>query len=352
MKFVEIDRYHRQTILPQIGSEGQARLGRSRVLLVGCGALGGMIAEQLVRAGIGTLRLVDRDLVELTNLQRQVLFDEADVEDQTPKAVAAAEKLKRINSSVVVDPKVMDVHGGNVEEMAGLERSSEPFHLIVDGTDNVDTRYLLNDVSVKHGIPWIYGACVGVEGRCLAMAPPKTACLRCIFPNPPAPAELPSCDTAGVLGPAAALVASLQVTAALRILAGGLLQSAPLIAVNLWESRFRTISTDDAKRADCPTCGLRRFDILNRQTDRRSTHLCGRNAVQVSSTVPASVDLHQFAAKLSRSAKVRETPYLVRCELHDPRDIRLTVFPDGRAIVHGTADIERARSIYARFVGC
>jgi len=246
----------------------------------------------------------------------------------------------------------LDVHGGNVGELAGLVSGTEPFHLIMDGTDNVDTRYLLNDVSVKHGIPWVYGACVGVEGRCLAMMPPKTACLRCIFPNPPAPAELPSCDTAGVLGPAAALVASLQVTAALRIIAGELPEPAPLIAVDLWQSRFRTVSTDDAKRPDCPTCGLRQFEFLDRPADRRSTHLCGRNAVQVSSNEPASVDLHRFAAKLSRSAKVSETPYLVRCELHDPKEIRLTVFPDGRAIVHGTADMDRALSIYARFVGC
>ena len=352
MKFLEIDRYHRQAILPQIGGEGQVRLSRSRVLLVGCGALGGVIAEQLVRAGVGTLRIADRDLVELTNLQRQILFDESDVRDQTPKAMAAAEKLRRINSSVVVDPKVIDVHSGNIEELAGLAGGGEPFHLIMDGADNVETRYLLNDVAVKHGVPWVYGACVGVEGRCLAMAPPKTACLRCIFPQPPLPAELPTCDTAGVLGPAAALIASLQVTAALRILAAELLQPAPLIAVDLWENRFRTVSTVDAKRADCPTCGLRRFDFLDRPADRRSTHLCGRNAVQVSSNEPASVDLHRFAVKLSRSAKVSETPYLVRCELHDPKEIRLTVFPDGRAIVHGTADMERALSIYARFVGC
>jgi len=351
VKFVEIDRYHRQTILPQIGREGQARLAQARVLLVGCGALGGVIAEQLVRAGVGFLRIVDRDLVELTNLQRQVLFDESDVRDERPKAVAAAEKLGRINSSVVVEPKVLDLNGKNVEELAGPTGDSEPVNLIMDGTDNVDTRYLLNDMAVKHSIPWVYGACVGVEGRCLAMAPPKTACLRCIFPDPPSPKELPTCDTSGVLGPAAALVASLQVTAAMRILAGEMTETSPLIAVDLWRSRFRTVSTEDAKRADCRTCGLGRFEFLDRITDRRSTQLCGRNAVQVSTHEPGDIDLHALALKLSRSAAVSETQYLVRCDLHDPKGIRLSVFPDGRAIVHGTTDPKRAMSIYSRFVG-
>jgi adenylyltransferase/sulfurtransferase len=348
---MNLDRYHRQTLLPQIGVHGQARLQASRVLLVGCGALGSVIAEQLVRAGVGTLRIADRDIVELTNLQRQVLFDEADVREQTPKAVAAARRLERINSGVIVEPRVTDVHAGNVEELAGLEPGGAPCDLIMDGTDNVDTRYLLNDVAVKHSISWVYGACVGVEGRSLAMHPPETACLRCLFSEPPTAAELPTCDTAGVLGPAATLVASLQVAAALRLLAGKSEATEPLITVDLWQSRFRTISMSDAKRPDCVTCGQRRFEFLDSPSSQRSTSLCGRNSVQVAPKHSLPMDLKLLATKLSPTGIVKQTPYLLRCELHDPPEIHLSVFPDGRAIVHGTADLERARSIYARFVG-
>lgn len=345
-----IDRYHRQALLPQIGREGQLRLSAARVLLVGCGALGCVIADQLVRAGIGLLRVVDRDIVELTNLQRQVLFDEADVRNQTPKAVAAAAKLAGINSTVHLEPVVADVHAGNVEELAGLIAGRDPVDVILDGTDNVETRYLINDVAVKHAIPWIYGACVGTEGRTLLIRPPHTACLRCLFPEPPAAADLPTCDTAGVLGPAAAIVASLQVTAALRLFTGATHADEPFLTFDVWRSRFREVSTAGAKRPDCPTCGQRKFDFLNRSDANRSTSLCGRNAVQVRSS-SVSVNLKQLAQKLGRIGDTSITPHLIRCVLREPADIRLTVFPDGRAIVHGTEDLERARSIYARFIG-
>ena len=348
-----IDRYHRQTLLPQVGVEGQARLRRARVLLVGCGALGGVIAEQLVRAGVGSLIVADRDVVELTNLQRQVLFDEEDVHEQTPKAVAAARKLGRINSEVRIDPRVVDVHAGNIEELAGIEPGGLRVDLILDGTDNVDTRYLINDVSIKHGIPWVYGGCVGTEGRCMAVRPSTTPCLRCIFPTPAAAGELPTCDTAGVLGPAAAVVASLQVTAALRLLIDPPdgIQTAQLISVDVWQGRFRTLALDNAKDAECPCCGQQRFEFLEGRPGNGSTSLCGRNAVQVRPTTHAAIDLQALGAKLDRLGKLERTPYLLRCSLHDPRDINLTVFPDGRVIVHGTANIERAKSIYARFLG-
>lgn len=349
---MNIDRYHRQALLPQIGQAGQARLRKGSVLLVGCGALGSVIAEQLVRAGIGDLRLADRDLVELTNLQRQVLFDEQDVLEQTPKAIAAERRVRRVNSEVEIDARVTDVHAGNVEELAGCEGRGRPVDLILDGTDNVDTRNLLNDVAVKHGIPWIYGACVGTEGRCMAILPPDGPCLRCVFPESPAAAELPSCDTAGVLAPAAAIVASLQVAAAFRVLLG---QASPqresLIAVDAWRGRFHSIPLVDAKRPECPTCGRREFPYLEGANAGRSTSLCGRNAVQIRAAREESVDLSLMAAKLSQIGHVQRTPYLLRCALHDPREIQLTVFPDGRAIIQGTADFERARSIYARFVG-
>lgn len=340
---MELNRYHRQELLPQIGPTGQARLRGARVLLVGCGALGSMVAEQLVRAGVGLLRIADRDVVELTNLQRQVLFDEGDAAEQAPKAVVAARRLSRINSAVRIQPLVRDVHPGNVEDLVECD-------LIVDGTDNVETRYLLNDVAVKHGIPWIYGACVGTEGRCMAVRPGE-ACLRCVFPDPPTAGELPTCDTAGVLGPGAGIVASLQATVAIRLLVGGG-QDQVLIALDAWKSRFRTISLAGSKRADCVCCGRRRFEFLEGGAGGQSTSLCGRNAIQVRpSPLSAPLDLSVLAAKLTGAGAVQQTAYLVRCDLLEPAGMRLTVFPDGRAIVHGTGDPERARSVYSRFVG-
>lgn len=339
-----IGRYHRQVQLPQIGPRGQAQLARSRVLLVGCGALGSVIADQLVRAGVGTLRIADRDIVELTNLQRQVLYDEADVAEQAPKAVAAARRLHRINSEVRVEPLVCDVHPGNVESLLDCD-------LIIDGTDNVETRYLLNDASIKHEIPWVYGACVGTEGRCMAVKPPGDACLRCVFPDPASAGELPTCDTAGVLGAAAAMVASLQVTAAIRLLVAADHRQ-ELVTLDVWTNRFHAVSLSDAKGSDCVCCGQRRFDFLEGASAGRSTSLCGRNAIQVRPPGAAPLlDLAAVADKLTAAGAVQRTAYLVRCDLHEPRELRLTIFPDGRAIVHGTADPDRAKSIYARFVG-
>lgn len=347
-----IDRYHRQSLLPQVGSEGQARLRSSRVLLIGCGALGTVVADQLVRAGIGMVRIVDRDLVELTNLQRQVLFDEADAREGLPKAIAAANRLRRVNSEIVIEPHVTDAHAGNIESLAGCDRGGTPVNLILDGTDNVATRYLINDVSVKHGIPWIYGACVGTEGRCMAVVSPHGACLRCVFPEPPSAAELPTCDTAGVLAPAAAIVASLQVAAAMGILLGA---SRPaeqsLIALDVWEGRFKSFNLEHAKKPDCPTCGQKRFDFLESGADGQMTSLCGRNAVQVRSRLKEPLDMARMAEKLGSTGHVQRTPYLLRCALHEPQPLQLTLFPDGRAIIHGTADLNRARAIYARFIG-
>ncbi|MGH7177690.1 MAG: HesA/MoeB/ThiF family protein, partial [Tepidisphaeraceae bacterium] len=247
------ERYQRQTILPQIGVAGQRRLAESRVMLAGCGAIGSVVAEQLVRAGVGFLRVVDRDVVELGNLQRQVLFDESDAAAGTPKAVAAAKRLLAINSSVTVEPRVRDIDSGNVHELA------ESVHLIVDGTDNAETRYLLNDFSVEQALDWVYGGCVGVEGRVMVIRPGKTPCLRCVFPSPPKPGELPTCDTAGVLGPVAAIVGSLQAIAAIRLLLGTATEESQMLVVDGWNGRLRSVSMGD-RRPDCPACGRRRFE--------------------------------------------------------------------------------------------
>jgi adenylyltransferase/sulfurtransferase len=332
-------------LLSQIGAGGQDRLARGRVLLVGCGALGSVIAEYLVRAGVGEVRLVDRDVVEWTNLQRQTLFTEDHARDGTPKAVAAAERLREVNSRVRVEPMVHDLHAGNVEELIG------GVNVIVDGCDNVETRELLNDVSVKHEIPWVYGACVGIEGRQAAFDPPRTGCLRCVFDEAPSPGELPTCDTVGVLGPAAGAVASLQAAATLRLLVGGG-ASGTLVTLDVWGGRTRSIDIGE-RRVDCSTCGKRQFPALEGRTGRDTVSLCGRNAVQVrpAGASRASLDLESVAARLAPLGAVERTPYLLRCELAGEPSYRLTVFPDGRLIVAGTADLGRARSLYARFVG-
>jgi adenylyltransferase/sulfurtransferase len=342
---MQFDRYQRQMLLPQIGEQGQRRLGQSRALLVGCGALGSVIAEQLVRAGVGHLRIADRDIVELSNLQRQVLFDESDARDALPKAAAAARRLAQINSQVQVEAEIVDVDGANVERLA---RGCD---VILDGTDNIETRYLLNDFSVKHSVPWIYSACVGTEGRVMTIVPGQTPCLRCIFPEPPAASELPTCDTAGVLGPVASVVGSLQAIAAIKLLSGNLdAVSTEMLTLEMWSNRIRSIDLRDAKRADCETCARRKFPFLESSARDVVTRLCGRNAVQVR---PAGHDkplgLESIESRLSRVGRVSRSEYLVRCEL--PESLQLTVFGDGRMIVHGTGDAARARSLYARYLG-
>jgi adenylyltransferase/sulfurtransferase len=338
------DRYHRQVLLPQVGSAGQARLRASRALLVGCGALGGVIAEQLARAGVGSLRIVDRDVVEWTNLQRQVLFEEADARDRTPKAVAAARRLARVNGEVTLDPVVADVHSGNIESLAaGVE-------VVLDGTDNVETRYLINDVAVKHAIPWVYGACVGTEGRVMPVVPGRTACLRCVFREPPAGAHLPTCDTAGVLGPIAAIVASLQTVAAIKLLTGNQAElRGELWWADLWAGRMRTTPVE--RNSSCPTCGRREFDFLDRPAGQATT-LCGRGAIQVRpAAANVRLDLTAAARKLTGVGDVELTPYLVRCRPRGENGLELTLFADGRMIVAGTTDRDSARSLYARYVG-
>jgi molybdopterin-synthase adenylyltransferase len=345
------NRYHRQSLLRQIGPAGQRRLGQSRILLVGCGALGSVLADQLVRGGVGFLRIADRDIVELTNLQRQVLYDEQDAAEGMPKAVAAARRLRAINSAITIDERVVDVHAGNIEQLA------EGMHLLLDGTDNVETRYLINDLSIRRAIPWIYGACIGTEGRAMAILPGRTPCLRCIFPEPPSPGELPTCDTAGVLAAAAGMVAGMQSALALAALVGPAGSasaaegpSSTLLSFDLWPPRFLTVDTSDARRPDCRCCGLRRFDFLDAPAVDRATSLCGRQAVQIAAPA-GGVDLAAICARLQAAGQVQRTAHLARCRLAEPAGLSLTIFPDGRIIVQGTGDVARARSVVARFVG-
>jgi adenylyltransferase/sulfurtransferase len=341
---IDLQRYHRQTLLPQIGRKGQQRLAKACALLVGCGALGTALADQLVRAGIGHLTLVDRDIVELTNLQRQTLFDERDAADELPKAVAAANRLRAVNSTVEISPVVADVHPGNIEAL--LKPGCD---VILDGTDNVQTRYLLNDVSVKHGIPWVYGAAVSSEGRVMTIVPTVTPCLRCIFPTPPTPQELPTCDTAGVLGMGTAIVGAYQAIEALKLLTGAA-PSPQLIRLDFWQPRTHVLDLSDARRPDCPCCVQHRFDSLDARSDSTAT-LCGRDAVQVRPTAATELNLPALADRLAAVGTLHRTPHFIRCTLRDPVGVRLTVFPDGRSLIHGVTDPSRAKSIHARFVG-
>jgi adenylyltransferase/sulfurtransferase len=320
-----------------MGEAGQQRLLDARVVIVGCGALGSFQAGALARAGVGRLRIVDRDYVELSNLQRQWLFDESDARDALPKAAAAARKLGMINSGVEVDPVIADLTPANVEDMLGES------DLILDGTDNFETRYLINDYAVSRGVPWIYGAAVGSYGISMAVIPAETACLKCVYPEPPGGTQ-PTCETVGVLGSITALIASWQVAEAMRILCGQA-PSRKITTADVWSGEIRQID-QPARDEHCMACAMREFLHLN---DRRHApvSLCGRNAVQIHE-LRRPLDLRDLAARLTPLGAVRANDFALRFE--DPPYL-LTVFPDGRVIVKGTTDIGVARSVYARYIG-
>ena len=338
----DLARYSRQMAFAPLGRAGQRRLAEGRVTLVGCGALGTVAAGVLVRAGVGHVRLIDRDFVELVNLQRQTLFDEQDAALGLPKAEAAARRLRRVNSTVTVEPLIADVHAGNV---AHLCRDT---HVIVDATDNFETRYLLNDLAVRQELPWVYGACLGSEGRVLAVRPGVTPCLRCLFEEAPPPGTSPTCESAGVLGPAVGVVANLQAMAALKLLTGHEdAVAAELLTIDVWSNRWHAVDVRAARRADCPCCGLRRFEFLEGTRVAPTTVMCGREAVQVSPSVAAKLDLSAVAARLGLEAAPALNRFLLRFRAGE---CTITLFPDGRAIVQGTSDAATARALYARYV--
>jgi molybdopterin/thiamine biosynthesis adenylyltransferase len=333
----EAERYSRQIRFSEIGREGQDRLLQSHVAVVGCGALGSFQAGTLARAGIGRLTIIDRDYVELSNLQRQWLFDEGDAEQALPKAVAAARNLAKVNSGVVVTAQVEDLSADNIEDMLG------GVDLILDGTDNFETRYLLNDFAVSRGVPWVYGAAVGSYGLSMAVIPGSTSCLKCLYPEPPEGAQ-PTCETAGVLGAITSIVASLQVSEALKILCTGE-STGKLTRVDAWTGEIRQSRQPD-RDAECMACGLRDFVHL-RAGNRAPISLCGRNAVQIHE-LRRPLDLALLAGRLSELGAVRSNEFALRFETPP---YELTAFADGRVIVKGTTDIGIARSVYSRFIG-
>jgi molybdopterin/thiamine biosynthesis adenylyltransferase len=344
MSDISLDRYSRQMRFYGIGEAGQRRLLDCHVTLCGCGALGTVLANALVRAGIGHLRLVDRDFIETNNLQRQVLFDEKDVAANLPKAEAAARKLADINSAVKVEPVVTDIDRTNILEL------TKDADLILDGTDNFEIRYLINDVAVKLGKPWVYGGCIGSHGQTMTILPGETPCLRCVFEAAPAPGEAGTCETAGVLSPIVNIVASFQAAEAFKILAGHKDRiNRELVYVDVWENQLKRIKIAKLHdTVDCPCCKHGRFEWLDGAMGSHTTSLCGRNAVQVAHRSASRLNFEEMARHLGSLGEVSFNRFLLKFTVEGHE---FTVFPDGRAIIKGTNDVDKARTLYAKYVG-
>lgn len=339
----QFSRYARQIIYPGIGEAGQTALQAARVTIIGMGATGSVLANHLARAGVGHLRLVDRDFVELNNLQRQLLYDEDDVAAMLPKAVAAAAKLRRINSEIVIEEIVADVGPANI---AGLIADAD---LVLDGTDNFTTRYLINDACVKLGKSWVYCGVLATYGMTHTVRPGMTPCLRCIMGEMPAPGAVPTCDTAGILGPIVALMGSIAAAEAIKLLVGKGELNDGMVHIDLWDGTYERFDLG-GPRPDCPTCGQRQFEFLSAEAGTCTVALCGRDAVQVSLRGAHHLDLQLLAERL-RSAQVgtvQVNPYLLRAYIDS---YEFTVFPDSRAIIKGIHDEAAAITLYAKYVG-
>ncbi len=331
------DRYSRQILFSPVGEAGQQRLLASRVAIVGCGALGSFHAAALARAGVGTLRLIDRDYVEPSNLQRQWLYDEADAAEALPKAAAAARAIARFNSSITVEPLIADLTPATADDLLA------DVDLILDGTDNFETRYLINDFALRNQVPWIYGAAVGSYGLTMPILPGQTCCLQCVYPAPPSGAQ-PTCETDGVLAAITTAIGALQVGMAIKLLTGSA-PAAKITTLDVWNTSLRQIDQPPPD-PDCPACGRREFIYLDGER-RAPISLCGRNAVQIHER-NRPLNLPELAARLERLGTVRQNDFALRFFLSP---YELTIFADGRAIIKGTQDIGVARSLYARYIG-
>ncbi|HEX9120217.1 MAG TPA: ThiF family adenylyltransferase [Terriglobales bacterium] len=339
MSLTSEERYSRQVLFHGIGAEGQQRLHDARIAMVGCGATGSAAAGLLARAGVGAIRIIDRDYVEPSNLQRQSLFDESDAAESLPKAIAAARKIAAFNTEVTVEPHVADLTPGNIE---GLLAGAQ---LILDGTDNFETRYLINDYAVRERVPWIYTAAVGSYGVTMNVLPGETACLACVFPESPR-GSFETCDTAGILNSAATVVAAIAATEALKFLVGARQAMRPtLLSFDLWRNDRSEISVQRA-REDCRTCAQRDFVHLAGK-GRPHITLCGRNSVQIHER-QRPIDFAEITQRLEPHGTVRHNEFVLKF-WREPYE--LTLFPDGRAIIKGTTDTAIARSLYARFIG-
>ncbi|ASK63191.1 thiamine biosynthesis protein ThiF [Virgibacillus phasianinus] len=333
------NRYSRQLLFHPIQHSGQEKLQKSSVLIVGLGALGTVICNHLVRAGVGRVRIIDRDYVELSNLQRQMLYDEEDVKEALPKAVAAKSKLKKINSSTVIDAIVGNVTAENIDPLL------DGIDVVMDGTDNLSTRFILNDGCFKHQIPFSYGGVVSSRGMQAFFIPDKTPCLRCLIQESANDGQ--TCDTVGVIAPAVDMVSSLQVTETIKYLTGNekVLRNT-LRTFDIWVNNQYDINLSKPKK-DCPTCQNREFPSLRRKAEDEETVLCGRNTVQIHQR--KALDLKKWQKKLMPVASVKQTPFLLKAQFDD--EISFVLFPDGRVLVQGTEDTITARSWYDRYIG-
>lgn len=334
-------RYSRQALFDKIGTTGQKKIQDGSAVVIGCGALGTVIANNLARSGVGRIRIVDRDFVELDNLQRQILFDEDDAKNRTPKAVAAVEKLKKINSSIELESVVSDVNPKNVENLIN------GFNVVMDATDNIETRFLLNDACIKSGIPWIYGAAIGGYGMAMPIIPDKSPCFRCVIEEMPPPGNLETCDRSGVLNSVTSIVASLQTTFALKIFVeADDVKTGELIFVDVWENTFQNISVN--KKGDCLTCVKHQFGFLEGKTTSWTTSLCGRNMVQIVPAEESNISLESLEKSLAIAGEVSNNGFMLTLKLQNHE---LIIFPNGRVLVKGTNDESVARTLYARYVG-
>lgn len=334
-------RYSRQVFFPGIGADGQARLKEGSVVVLGCGALGTVAASALARAGVGRLRIVDRDFIEFHNLQRQVLFDEDDVRQQIPKAIAAERHLSKVNSEIAIEGIVADVNHKNIEGFI------EGMDVIVDGLDNLGTRYLINDAALKSGIPWVYGAAVSSYGMTMTLIPKKTPCLRCRFPEVLSSENVQTCDTAGVVNTAPLVVGSLEALEAIKLLVGAETVNAGMLELDVWTGEFQRLTLDDKPAEDCPACAGR-YEFLDAKEGLRVTSLCGQNAVQIVNTTQGRPNFAQLAERYRPLGEVSFNQFMLRLSTSD---FELVLFPDGRAIVKGSNDESVAKGIYAKYVG-
>lgn len=344
----ELERYRRQAMLPEFGPEGQARLAGAHAAMIGCGALGTVASELLVRAGVGQVTLVDRDVVELTNLQRQTLFTEADAREGVPKAEAAARRLGEINSGVRTNALVEDLRAGNAERVLGFASGGGP-GVLIDGTDNFETRFLLNDLSVKHGVAYVYGGAVGTRGMAAAFRPGEGACLRCVFDGPPAPGSQATCETHGVFGPVTAIVGAYEAGEAIKLLAGaGDRALRTMLDFDVWTGQRRRVELE--RDPECPCCAKRRFEFLERAGAGEAAAVCGQDSVQIPGRDGVELDLAVLGARLARAGEAKAGAFVVRARVEGGR-YGLIVFRDGRTIVRGTRDVAEARAVHARYVG-
>jgi len=330
-------RYSRQILLEEIGEDGQNLLVESSALVIGCGALGGVIANNLVRAGVGHLIIVDRDVVELSNLQRQTLFQEKDIGN--PKAMSAVEKLQKMNSDIEIEAHIEDIHSLNIEEFIKKR------DIILDATDNMETRFLINDACVKHGIPWIYGGAIGTHGMTMAVVPGITACLRCIAPKLPLPGTLPTCDTVGVLNSITTIIGSIQSNEALRILTGKPAANT-LISVDVWNHEYKQWEIE--KNEHCRCCNHRDFEYLDSGKTDMVTTLCGSNSVQITPVAGSGFSFKDLSERLKRFDGTEVNDIFIKFRSDG---YQLTIFANGRTIIKGTTDLNLAKSLFAKYIG-